>query len=106
MRRLAVFLLVAGALGACGQNEAGKKAIAEQCIENGDTVEVCECLGEQSAEKLDAELFAIVVLGAQGEDLEAARRMDELSPDLQARFAAAIPDILKGCGAEGYVAGS
>ena len=51
-------------LAACSQNEVGKKVITEQCIAEGETVEVCECFAKTSNEKLDKELFDIVVLGA------------------------------------------
>ncbi len=105
MRRLAALLLCVGALAGCGQNEAGKAAIVDQCLANGEAPEVCDCLARTSAEKLDPALFDIVVLGARGEDLVVQQRMDELTPDLQARFTLIIPQILRECGAQGYLAG-
>ena len=79
MARLALLTLVALGLAACSQNEVGKKVITEQCIAEGETVEVCECFAKTSDEKLDKELFDIVVLGAQGEDIETAERIEELT---------------------------
>jgi len=105
MRRFAAILIALGALAGCSQNEEGKKAIADKCLANGDTPEVCECLAQRSAERLDPALFDIVVLGARGEDLVTTQRMDELTPDLKAKFSLTIPQILRECGAQGYLAG-
>jgi hypothetical protein len=105
MRRVAASLLVLSILAGCSQNEEGKKAIADQCLVNGEAPEVCECLAKTSAEKLDPALFEIVVLGAKGEDLLTAQRMEELTPDMQARFSLTIPQILRECGTQGYLAG-
>lgn len=104
MRRLsAIFPLVAvagAALSGCSQNEHGKKVIAAQCIADGGMEDVCDCLAKTTAERLDPELFDMVVLGAQGEDLEAARIMEELPPELEAKFILTIPDIKRSCGVE------
>jgi len=105
MRRLAASLLCVAALVACSQNEAGKTAIVDQCLANGEAPDVCDCLARMSAEKLDPVLFDIVVLGAKGEDLVVQQRMEDLTPDLQARFSLTIPQILRECGAQGYLAG-
>ena len=105
MRRLAGSLIALTALAGCSQNEEGKKAIADQCLINGEAPEVCKCLARTSADKLDPALFEIVVLGAKGEDLEVSQRMEGLTPDLQARFSLTIPQILRECGTQGYLAG-
>lgn len=103
---LAAPLMAALALAACSQNEVGKKVIAEQCIAEGETVEVCECFAKTSDEKLDKEMFDIVVLGAQGEDGETERLMQDLSPAQKAHFSAAVREVISACGGEGYLAGS
>ncbi len=105
MRRLAGSLFALTVLAGCSQNEEGKKAIADQCLSNGEAPEVCECLARTSAEKLDPALLEIVVLGSRGEDLLVSQRMEELTPDLQARFSLTIPQILRECGTQGYLAG-
>lgn len=106
MARLLLIGIAALGLAACSQNEVGKKVITEQCIAEGETVEVCECFARTSDEKLDKELFAIVVLGAQGEDGETEKMIEELSPPQKARFTAAVREVISTCGAEGYLAGS
>ena len=106
MARLALIALVAFGLAACSQNEVGKKVITEQCIAEGETVEVCECFAKTSDEKLDKELFDIVVLGAQGEDGETEQMIEELSPPQKSRFTAIVREVLSTCGAEGYLAAS
>jgi Ni,Fe-hydrogenase maturation factor len=106
MRRYAaapLLALAAFALGACSQNEQGRKTIEAQCIAGGGAEDVCACLATTSAEKLDKELFDIVVLGAQGEDVETAERIEELSPELENKMTMAIPEIIKSCGAESYL---
>lgn len=105
MRRLAASLIALAALAGCSQNEEGKKAIADQCLANGEAPEVCDCLARTSADRLDPALFDIVVLGSKGEDLMVQQRMEELTPDLQAKFSLTIPQILRECGAQGYLAG-
>lgn len=105
MRRLAATFLTLALLAGCSQNEEGKKAIADQCLLNGESQAVCDCLATTSAERLDPPLFDIVVLGARGEDLLTTHRMEELSPELQAKFSLTIPQILRDCGAQGYLAG-
>ena len=101
------FIAIAGlALAACSQNEAGKKVITEQCIADGEAIEVCECIAKEADAKLEQGLFDIVVLGAQGSDLETARMISELDPQQQAKFTASVRQVLDGCSAEGYLAGS
>lgn len=105
MARLPLIALAALGLVACSQNEVGKKVIAEQCIAEGETVEVCECFAKTTDEKLDKDLFDIVVLGAQGEDGETEKLMQELSPSQKAQFAAGVREVIATCGAQGYLAG-
>lgn len=105
MARLPLLALVALGLAACSQNEVGKKVIAEQCIAEGETVEVCECFAKTTDEKLEKDLFDIVVLGAQGEDGETEKLMQELSPSQKAQFAAGVREVIATCGAQGYLAG-
>ncbi len=106
MARLPLIMLVALTLAACSQNEVGKKVIAEQCIAEGETVEVCECFAKVSDEKLDKELFDIVVLGAQGEDGETEKLMQELTTTQKAHFIAAVREVIGTCGGQGYLAAS
>ena len=104
MARLALLALVTLGLAACSQNEVGKKVITEQCIAEGETVEVCECFAKASDEKLDKELFDIIVLGAQGEDSETEKMVEELTPAQKAKLSAVTREVVTSCGAEGYLA--
>lgn len=107
MARLPLITMVAlAALAGCSQNDVSRKVIAEQCIAEGETIEVCECFAKTSAEKLDKDLLDIVVLGAQGEDGETEKLMQELSPSQKAHFTAAVREVISSCGGEGYLAGS
>lgn len=106
IRTLVMLAATASALAACSRNETGKKVIAEQCIAEGETVEVCECFAKNTDEKLDKDLFDIVVLGAQGEDGETEKLMQELTPTQKAHFTAAVREVIATCGAEGYLAAS
>lgn len=101
MRRLAVSLLVLAALAACSAREPGRKAILDQCVAGGVPEAVCECLATNSAEKLDQELFDVVVAGAKGDEQEATAKLDELSSEMKARFSVLIPSIRGECGADG-----
>jgi hypothetical protein len=96
----AILIVLAG----CSQNGPGRAAIAERCIAGGETPEVCQCLADESSQKLEGDLFALVVLGATGEDAEAELLVNEMSPDEHLKFAAAMREIIRKCGAEGYVA--
>jgi len=106
MARLPLILMVALALAGCSQNDVSRKVIAEQCIAEGETVEVCECFAKTSAEKLEKEMLDIIVLGAQGEDGETEKLMQELSPSQKAHFTSAVREVISTCGAEGYLANS
>lgn len=99
--------LVAVTLAGCSPNAQGIKVITEQCIADGQAVEVCECLGKASAEKLDKPMFDMVVLGAQGAEAEVAGRMEELAPELRTKFAAMTQNISRQCsvGAAGDASG-
>jgi hypothetical protein len=105
MARLTLMTLLALGLAACSQNEQGRKVIAEQCIAGGWTVEVCECLARESDARLDPPMFEAIVLGAQGNMAEADLAMQELDPQARGKFAVVVPQILKTCGAEGYLPG-
>jgi hypothetical protein len=93
-------------LAACSQNGPGRAAIVERCISGGEAQAVCQCLADQSSRKLDGAMFALVVLGAQGEEAETDRLMSEMSPDLQLKFSGTMREIIGMCGAQGYVAAS
>lgn len=97
MRRLAVSSVALVMLAGCNPNEQGIKIITEQCIADGEPVEVCECLGRASAQKLDKPMFDMVVLGAQGAEQEVAGRMEELPPELKAKFSVLVTDISRQC---------
>jgi hypothetical protein len=98
MRRFAVSSLVLGAtLAGCSPNAQGIKVITEQCIADGEAIEVCECLGTASSEKLDKDLFDMVVLGAQGAEAEVAGRMEDLQPEMRAKFAVVTGEIRRTC---------
>ena len=99
MKRAALVLLALAALGvaACSPRESGKKAIVERCLAGGEDEKVCQCQAQASAEKLDQELFDLVVLGARGEEAEAAVRVEELSPELQGRLSTLVPEIRQEC---------
>lgn len=92
-------------LAACSQNEPGRALIMDRCVAGGETPEICKCLADQSSRQLDGDLFELIVLGAQGEEKETDRRMTELTPERQARFTAEMQQIIRVCGADGYVAG-
>lgn len=101
--RIALALAVI-ALGACSsENEQSRKVIEAQCIAGGGAEDVCACLGKTSVERLDRELLEIVVLGAQGEDMETADRIAELPPELGNKLSVVVPQIIKQCGAESYL---
>lgn len=99
MRRILVTLLGLAVLAGCSPNEQGIKVITEQCIAGGEPVEVCECLGKASSDKLDKPMFDMVVLGAQGAEAEVAGRMEDLAPELRTKFAVTTQEISRQCSA-------
>lgn len=94
------------ALAACSQNGPGRAVIVERCVTGGEAPEICQCLADQSSRKLDGEMFDLVVLGAQGDEAETDLMMQEMSPDRQAQFGSTMREIIRACGAQGYVAAS
>jgi hypothetical protein len=105
LRKATLVLLFAG-LSACDQNGAGREAIANRCIAGGEAPEICRCFADESSRRLEGDLFQIVVLGAQGMETETDRLMKELPADRQADFTSAMREIVKACGAEGYLGDS
>ncbi|MDP3736786.1 MAG: hypothetical protein Q8R02_05325 [Hyphomonadaceae bacterium] len=91
-------------LAACDQNGPGRTAIANRCVAGGEAAEICKCLADASSNKLEPDLFQVVVLGAQGEEAQTEKLVKELPPESQAKFSSTMRDIIQGCGAEGYVA--
>src|SRR5690606_4170411 len=107
MARLPLILMVAlAAVAGCSQNDVSRKVIAEQCIAEGGTIEVCEGFAKTSAETFQKDILDIIVLGAQGEGGETEKLMQELSPSQKAHFTAAVREVITTCGGEGYLAGS
>lgn len=106
MLRKAMLVLSFVVLSACDQNASGKEAIANRCIAGGEAPETCRCFAEESASRLEGDLFQIVVLGAQGMETETDRLMKELPADRQADFSTAMREIVRICGAEGYLVAS
>ncbi len=105
MLRLTTAIATLLALSACSQNGPGRAVITDRCVAGGEAPEVCKCLADESSKKLDGDMFAMVVLGAQGEEAKSDARMKDLGPDRQAKFTAAMKDIIRGCGAANYLAG-
>lgn len=101
--RVALALAAVGLAACSSENEQSRKVIEAQCIAGGGAEDVCACLGKTSAERLDRELLDIVVLGAQGEDVETAERIAELPPELENKLSVVVPEIIKQCGAESYL---
>jgi hypothetical protein len=106
MARLALLALVTLGLAACSQNEVGKKVITEQCIAEGETVEVCECF----AKNVGREARQGVVRhhrarrsGRRFRDREDDRRA---FPQQKAKLSAVAREVITTCGAEGYLAGA
>lgn len=87
-------------LAACSQNDEGRKAIADRCVADGGTDEVCKCLADESAKRLDQDMFDIVVLGAQGDDKETEIQIGELAKDRQIIFSAKVEGVRRGCGVD------
>jgi hypothetical protein len=106
MPRWASVAIVLAALTACSQNGPGRAAITDRCIAGGESPEICKCLADASSQKLERDMFELVVLGAQGDEAKTDQRMKEMAPDRQAQFTELMRGIIRGCGAQGYLAGS
>jgi hypothetical protein len=94
------------ALAACSQNGPGRSAIIDRCVAGGESEEICKCLADASSQRLESDMFELVVLGAQGEEAKTDERMKEMSPERQAQFTELMRGIIRACGAQGYLAGS
>jgi hypothetical protein len=90
------------ALAACSQDGPGKAVITDRCVAGGESPEICKCLADQSAARLDKEMFQIVVFGAKGEENAGERLLRDIGPDRQARFTAMAREIARACGAPDY----
>ena len=88
---------------ACSQNGPGRAVITDRCVASGQTPEICKCLADQSAQKLDQEMFDVVVLGARGETNASERLLRDIGPDRQARFTTLTRDIARACDADDYL---
>ena len=106
MRRLMPAIVALLALAACSPNGPGRATITDRCVAGGEAPEVCKCFADESSKKLEADLFQLVVLGAQGEEAKTDQMIKALAPERQAKFASAMQEIIRGCGAAGYLAGS
>jgi hypothetical protein len=102
-RPLSIAALALMTLAACSQNGPGIASITDRCVAGGESPEVCKCLAEQSASKLDKEMFEVVVLGARGEQNASARLLRDIGPDRQNRFKTLVRDVASRCGANDYL---
>lgn len=100
---IARLALASFVLSACSQNGPGRAVITDRCVASGQTPETCKCLADQSDQKLDQEMFEVVVLGARGEVNASERLLRDLGPDRQARFTALTRDIARACDADDYL---
>ncbi len=103
MRRRAFAIIVGLGLAACSQNGPGREAINSRCIAGGESPEICKCLADTSADKLEGDLFPIVVAGARGEEAASEKLINDLAPDRKARFGQAMREIARSCGADAYI---
>jgi hypothetical protein len=99
---VALLAMPAAALAACSQNGPGRAVITDRCVAGGESPEICKCLADQSAARLDKEMFQIVVYGARGEENAGERLLRDIGPDRQARFTAMAREIARACGAPDY----
>ena len=99
-------LIALAVLTACSRDGPGRAAIVDRCVAGGEAPEVCKCLADASSQKLDADMFELIVLGAQGEETKTDQRIGEMTPDQQAVFAELMRGIVRGCGAQDYLVGS
>jgi hypothetical protein len=106
MLRQAMLVLLSVGLSACDQNGAGREVITNRCVAGGEAPEICRCFADESARRLEGDLFQIVVLGAQGMETETDRLMKELPAERQTDFSSSMREIVQACGAEGYLAGN
>jgi hypothetical protein len=88
---------------ACSQDGPGRAVITDRCVASGQTPEICKCLADQSAQKLDPEMFDVVVLGASGQVNASERLLRDIGPDRQNRFTALTRDIARACDADEYL---
>jgi hypothetical protein len=93
-------LLAAGFIvGACSDDDSGRKAIVDACLKGGQQEGVCTCLARESARRLDKPMYEVVVLGAQGSEAETDRIMATLTPAAAQKFVNTTQAIARTCGA-------
>ncbi len=96
---VAAVLAVGLMSGACSVDDTGRKAIIDACLKGGQPDDVCTCLAKESARRLDKPMYEVVVLGAQGNEIETDRIMATLTPAAAQKFASTTQSIARTCGA-------
>ena len=94
--------IIALVLCACSQNGPGKALITDRCVAGGESPEICACLADQSAARLDREMFQVIVYGAQGQEKAGERLLRDIGPERQTRFTALAKEIARACGVPDY----
>jgi hypothetical protein len=99
MRSLVVSaILMSVCLAACDAVEESRRTIEQACRDNGDPAEVCDCLGRESALRLDPQILGLMVMGARGDSREASEKARMLDPAIQSQLAVEVPAIMAECG--------
>lgn len=91
-------ILLSVCLAACDAVEESRRTIEQACRDNGDPADVCDCLGRESALRLDPQILSLMVMGARGDSREASERARMLDPAIQSQLAVEVPAIMTECG--------
>lgn len=106
MLGLPALLAALSTLAACSRDGPGRAVIVDRCVAGGESPEICKCLADTSSQRLEPDMFELVVLGAQGEENKTDERIQEMTPERQAQFSELMGGIIRSCGAQGYLAGT
>ncbi len=101
-----LFLAMAGAIVLAGCSLAGgggKATLVSRCVKDGNDKKACQCMADNAEKTLDKEVFAAMVLGAEGKDEEAQAAISKLPLEKQFTMATFAMDTVQKCGINGAV---
>lgn len=85
-------------LAACG---GPNKALVDSCVADGMKKGDCACLATEAEKQMDKDVFAAVVLQAEGKEDEANAMMEKMPIEKRFSVATGIISVMGACAVEG-----
>ncbi|MBI1359435.1 MAG: hypothetical protein GC155_04030 [Alphaproteobacteria bacterium] len=95
MKRVILAAAAASLAAAC--SGGGETAMVKQCQQGGESAKVCGCMVSHMKKGMDADVFRVLTLQAEGKSEEAGKQADKLPVKKQMQLATAAVSAMQAC---------